>query len=206
MSDVVMQGWGFKFLLTLPLVWLILVAFLDKYKDLNALFYSKTLKRIYEQETRIRNGCNVQQENCPIFKALIAYLRSSHTAYAKEVGRIPTIKILKDDISDSENHCVIWSLLRGMTINYQQAAFFEVIVIQFFIAFLALDAGLPLKAITPYEWNVYIKYIYLAITIFFFLVPWLVQTYIFQENASSYSKIEFRIALLIFTWIILMLL
>lgn len=155
-----MLGWGFKFLLTIPLAWAFILAILDYSKNIEALFFARTLDRIYKKKDHIRDGCRKKPENCPIFKVLKKYNPTSDINYSRNVGNIPIARVLAGDVKDDEKACVIWSLIRGMGANYQQAAFFEIVVIQFFVAFLMIDSGVEFISYAPPGSEILIKNFY----------------------------------------------
>jgi hypothetical protein len=200
-----MLDWWFKFLLTIPLVWLFVLGVLDLCKDVNYIFFGRTLDRLYKNKESIRNGCRKKTENCPIFKVLKKYNPSGEVDYAKKVGNIPTARILEGEVDTNEKDCIIWSLLKGMCINYQQAGFFEVITIQFLVGYLLLDSGVQYVSLFPGHENL-IKLIYGFLSLGFFLGPWLTQTYLLQQNSSSYTHLRIRFSVIMGSWIVIMIL
>lgn len=203
-------GWSIKFVSTIPLIWLFILAILEVTGFTFKTYFEKALNLGRDRSEMILEKCpanTVPNPNkCPIYKFIIEYFKHRNpTKCTRKL--IPLSRIEKDPnaIGNGDYWLVIWSIVYGVIILSRQASFFEVISIQFFIAFLLRDIGVTYNTIVPSDWD-WIRFLYLAISICVFIFALVVQTYIYKDPSSQYTNVKSRIAILALVWCIMMLL
>jgi len=146
----------------LPIFWLILICIVDAWTGFGLrLFYCNTLKDFVMKKDELRSTCENDVRNCPLFRDLVNNA-NNFDAYCP--------KKITPNNNSSQN---IWLSLKHMCNRYQQMAFFEVIVLQFFIGFVAMSytnpAPIPLPFTSPILniTQINVGYFYLLLAILF---------------------------------------
>ena len=118
-------------------------------------------------------------DKCPIFVPLRKHLPD----FEKDCP-----KYFQVHSSDQDNHSVFWSTIRNGFVRYHQAAYFEILFIQFFIISLLNQSPL-----------IHLLSIVSACVIFLF--PYLLLTYFEQEPLPLFENKNMRLALAFFLWL-----
>jgi len=172
----------------LPLVWLIVLCIFDSKKNFSLkVFYCEALKNLTLKNNLFRVGCTTVDSDCPIF----GQLKKNIEEFDKYCPSII-------EEHEKQNPNSFWVSIKRLCFRYQQAAFWEVIFIQFFIGYLHADSQYP-----RYPMNYLgitsnlVAVFYLILTALIFLFPYLLYTYFEQEPISWYVDKKRRFAILI---------
>lgn len=188
---------------TLPLIWLIVLCIYDFKKDFTLkTFFCIVADEIYRRKEEIRGKdthwecplLKVSLDRCPVFFTLNKYKRDflkRCPKVFKEVQPEAKKKTFTTDklVSKTQNKetDIFWTIVEKGFLRNNQATYFEIIFIQFFI--VGLTANLES-----------IRYIGFFIAVVIFLFPYLLFTFIDQEPLKFFENKRKRLFLVIFTW------
>ena len=171
---------------TIPLIWLLASGILESvlsFKDKS--FFCRTLKRIEEDSREIRSDCEVMKnaetikapDTCPIYKVLLKNKKDP-----------------KEWLNDIEtNKDCFWIKIKNLCINYQQAQFFEILFLQFAIAYV----------VTTLDGIHSIAQVFLIIGLLFIAIPTIVYVY-GEDPMKIYTNKKLRLSLTFVSWILIM--
>jgi hypothetical protein len=173
------------FIRTIPLIWLLAAAILESVLSLkDRSFFCRTLKKLSDEVDEIRSNCEVKKkaetskdlDTCPIYKVM-----NNNKDSKKWLADIET----KEDC--------FWIKIKNMCINYQQAQFFEILFLQFVIAYVA----------TTLDGIHNLAQIFLFIGLLFLIIPTIVYVY-GEDPMKIYIEKKWRLSLIFFSWIMVM--
>lgn len=173
------------FIRTIPLIWLLAAGILESILSLkDRSFFCRTLKKLSDDADDIRSNCEVKKkvkiskdsDTCPIYKII-------------NDNKDP--KKWLDDI-DAKEDC-FWTKIKNMCINYQQAQFFEILFLQFVIAYVA----------TTLDGIHNLAQVFLFVSLLFLAIPTIVYVY-GEDPMKIYIDKKWRLSLIFISWILVM--